>query len=88
MNFINVSSLVVGSLCICFLALEYDNMITSSPVNVHVLRAVPLGVVSITITNLSNELMVRLVTPDEVVCAPSEGLGVSLGQPGGLISLL
>ena len=59
-----------------------------TPVNVHVLGAVPLGVVGVSVSNLANELMVRLVTPDEVVCAPSEGLGVSLGQPGGLISLL
>ena len=59
-----------------------------SPVNVHVLGAVPLGVVRVPVPNLPNELIVRRVTPDEVVCAPPEGLGVPLGQSGGVISLL
>ena len=59
-----------------------------SPVNVHVLGAVPLGVVSVPVPNLPDELIVRRVTSDEVVSAPPEGLGVPLGQAGGVITLL
>ena len=67
---------------------EKKNRISLSPVNVHVLGAVPLGVVRVPVPNLADELIVRRVTPDEVVCAPPEGLGVPLGQSGGVISLL
>ena len=67
---------------------EKKNRISLSPVNVHVLGAVPLGVVRVPVSNLADELIVRRVTSDEVVSAPPEGLGVPLGQPGGVISLL
>ena len=59
-----------------------------SPVNVHVLGAVPLGVVRVPVSDLPDELIVRRVTSDEVVSAPPEGLGVPLGQSGGVIPLL
>ena len=59
-----------------------------TPVNVHVLGAVPLGVVGVSVPDLADELIVCLVTPYEVVCAPAEGLGVPLGQPGRVIPLL
>ena len=44
--------------------------------------------VSVSVPNLPDELIVRRVTSDEVVCAPPEGLGVPLGQPGCLITIL
>ena len=58
------------------------------PGNVHVLGAVPLRVVSVAVANLADQLVVCSVTPDEVVSAPPERLGVSLGQPCRIITFL
>ena len=58
------------------------------PVNVHVLGAVPLGVVGVSVPDLPDELIVRRVTSYEVICAPPESLGVPLGQPGRVIPRL
>ena len=58
------------------------------PVNVHVLGAVPLGVVGVSVPDLPDELIVRRVTSYEVICAPPESLGVPPGQPGRVIPRL
>ena len=44
--------------------------------------------VSVAVPDLPDELIVRGVTPNEVVSAPLDGLGVSLGHSSGLIPSL